>query len=123
MKTKILNLAVLISSLFGYLEWGVDNSSFLFQSELEVLRQMLTDPLSIMHPFILLPVAGQVMLLIAAFKKGSSKLLSYLGIAFLAVLLLFILFIGLMELNLKTIISIIPFLISSIMLILHLRKE
>ena len=123
MKTKILNLAVLISSLFGYLEWGVDNSSFLFQSELEVLRQMLKDPLSIMHPFILLPVAGQVMLLVAAFKKDASKLLSYLGIGFLAVLLLFILFIGLMGMNIKTIVSIIPFLISSTMLILHLRKQ
>ena len=123
MKTKILNLVVLISSLFGYLEWGVDSSSFLFQNEIEVLRQMLKDPLSIIHPFTLLPVAGQLMLLVAAFKKGTSKLLSYLGTGFLAVLLLFILFIGLMEMNIKTIASIIPFLISSIMLILHLRKQ
>jgi hypothetical protein len=41
MKQRILNLLLIVTSLFGYLEWGADNRMFLFQGELEVLTKLL----------------------------------------------------------------------------------
>jgi hypothetical protein len=56
MKLKILNLLLLLSSLFGYLEWVGSNQSFLAEAEYEILKKLFTDPKSIIHPYILLPL-------------------------------------------------------------------
>src|SRR5690606_5654588 len=56
MKLKILNLLLLLSSLFGYLEWVGNNQSFLAEAEYEILKKLFTDPKSIIHPYILLPL-------------------------------------------------------------------
>ena len=44
MKHKILNLALILTSLIGYLEWGGGNSMYLFQGELDIVRRLFTDP-------------------------------------------------------------------------------
>jgi hypothetical protein len=36
MKQKLLNLGLIITSLFGHLEWGKDHKMFLFQMEAEI---------------------------------------------------------------------------------------
>ena len=38
MKAKFLNLLLIISSLFGYLEWGAGNKTFLFEGVTSALR-------------------------------------------------------------------------------------
>ena len=80
MKSKILNLTLILTSLIGYLEWGQDMSMFLFQGELDVISKLFTDPLSVLHPFTLLPLLGQILLLITLFQKNPSKVLTYVGI-------------------------------------------
>jgi len=47
---------LLLSSLFGYLEWVGNNQSFLAEAEYEILKKLFTDPKSIIHPYILLPL-------------------------------------------------------------------
>lgn len=123
MKSKILNLLLIITSLLGYIEWSGDNHTFLFQAEAQLFLKIFTDPASVIHPFTLLPFAGQLILLITLFQSKPSKILSYIGIGSLSLLLVFILIIGLLSTNFKIILSSIPFITMAIFAILHYRKK
>lgn len=123
MKSKILTLLLIITSLFGYLEWGGNNSSFLFQSEYDVLTKIFTEPKTVVHPFTIIPLVGQILLLIILFQKKPSKMLTYIGIACLGLLLGFMFFIGITSLNFKILTSTLPFLATAIYTILYLRKQ
>lgn len=122
LKQKMLNLALIITSLFGYLEWGQDNHSFLLQTEAVVLSKLFTDPASVLHPFVIFPMLGQIILIITLFQEKPSKILTYSSIAGLGLLLGLMFAIGLMGLNIKIIISTIPFLIFSILAIRNFKK-
>ena len=121
MKSKILNIGLILTSFVGYLEWGGGNSMFLFQGEIEVVSKFLNDPASALHPFTLLPLVGQVLLLITLFQKSPSRLLTFLGLAGIGVLLVFMLIIGLLSLNFKVALSTLPFLVTSFMAVKHHR--
>lgn len=120
---KILNALLIVTSLFGYLEWGKENSSFLFQAEGEILIKLFTDPVSAAHPFTLIPLFGQIILLITLFQKNPGKLLTFIGIAAIGILLGFMFAIGLMSLNVKILFSTLPFLIIAVLTVLHFRKQ
>jgi hypothetical protein len=122
MKSKILNFLLIITSLFGYLEWGENNHSFLFQAEVEIFSKIFTDPFSVIHPFTILPLIGQTILIITLFQKSPNKTFSYIGIGSLGILLVFMFVIGLINLNFKIIFSTIPFIIISILAIKHYRS-
>ena len=122
MKSKILNFLLIVTSLLGYLEWGGNNHSFLFQAEGEVLAKVFTDPISAIHPFTILPLVGQLILIITLFQKSPNKILTYIAIGGLGILLAFMLIIGLWGLNYKIIVSTIPFMVVSIFAIRHYRK-
>ena len=117
MKNSQLKILLLISTFIGYLEWGTDQSSFIVQSEWEVLKKVPEDPLSLLHPFILLPVAGQLLLLFDIIKKNNGKKLSVIAIVLMSLLYLMILFIGLLDMNFKKILSALPFFILSFVII------
>ncbi len=123
MKKKILNGLALLTSLFGYLEWGGGNGAFLFQAELEVLRKLFSDPVSAAHPFTLLPLLGQVLLLVTLLQKEPSKWLTIIGIASIGILLLLMAFIGVISFNLKILLSTIPFIATAILAIREARKK
>lgn len=125
MKTKVLIALCFLTSLIGYLEWGSDQSMFLFQSEWDILQKLFTDPKSVIHPFILLPLFGQVLLLISLFPSNPNKLLVYAGLAGIGVLLVFMFVAGLLSLNLKITISTLPFIIFGIMVLrtINLNKK
>lgn len=125
MKTKVLIALCFLTSLIGYLEWGSDQNMFLFQSEWDILQKLFTDPKSVIHPFILLPLFGQVLLLISLFPSNPNKLLVYAGLAGIGVLLVFMFVAGLLSLNLKITISTLPFIIFGIMLLrtINLNKK
>lgn len=118
-RSKLLNLLLIVTSLFGYLEWGKDNSSFLFQAEGEILAKLFRDPQSVAHPFTLLPMLGQLLLLITLFQKKTGKLLTFSGLGGIGVLLVFMFLIGLISLNLKIIASTLPFVILAFLTIRH----
>lgn len=122
MKSKILNLLLIVTSLFGYLEWGGNNSILLFQAEADIISKLFTDPTSVIHPFILLPLFGQILLLVSVFQNKPSHLLTYIGISCLAILLGFMFVIGILGLNYKIIFSTLPFLVVAVTAIFHYRK-
>lgn len=122
MKQRLFNSLLILSSLAGYLEWGTDNRSFLFQGEYEVLSNLLRNPESAIHPFTVIPLVGQILLLITLFQKKPNKMLTYIGIACLGLLLGFMFFIGITRWNFKILISTLPFLVTAVCTMLHLRK-
>ncbi len=122
-KSKILNLGLILTSLFGYLEWGTDMQMFLFQGEYEVVSKLIHDPMSVVHPFTLLPLIGQLLLLITLFQKQPSKWLTYMGLCGMGILLLFICIVGVIALNYKIALSTLPYLFVSFLTIRHLRKN
>lgn len=122
MKSKIINLLLIITSLFGYLEWSGNSHSFLFQAEGEIISKLFSDPISIIHPFIVLPLLGQLILLFTLFQKKPGKILTYISISGLGILLAFMFIAGLLSFNYKIVISTIPFLTVSVLAIRHYRK-
>ena len=123
MKSKILNFLLIITSLLGYLEWSGNSHSFLFQTEAEIFSKILTNPISAIHPFTILPLIGQVILIITLFQRTPNKTLTYISIGCLGILLGFMFVIGLMSLNYKIISSTIPFIVVSILAIRHFRNK
>lgn len=123
MKSKILNILLIITSLIGYLEWGGDNHVFLFQGESEIIIKLFTNPASVIHPFILLPLVGQILLLITLFQKSPGKILTYFSITSLGLLLGFMFVIGLLIMNFKIVLSTIPFMITAVLTIRNFREN
>ena len=109
MDKRILNALLIVTSLIGYLEWGEDKSMFLFQGEWDVLSKMFSDPMSIVHPLTILPMVGQLLLLITLFQNPPKSILTYSGIACIGSLLFMVLLVGMISGNVKIIISALPF--------------
>lgn len=122
MKIKFLNLLLIITSLFGYLEWSGNQRMFLFEAEAEIFSKLLIDPVSVLHPFTILPLLGQLLLVFTLFQKTPSKLLTYSSIAGIGLLLLFMFLIGIISMNYKIILSTVPFLTIAVITIIQLRK-
>ena len=121
MKLRILNLMILLSSFFGYLEWGKNQKLFLFQAEFDILKKIFSDLNSVLHPLIILPLIAQLILLITIFQKHPSVKLTWIGIIGLAILFLLMFFIGCISLNLKIVFSTLPFIILSLIFIFRKR--
>lgn len=123
LKGKLVNFFLLVTSLFGYLEWGENHHSFLFQAEAEVFSKLISDPLAVLHPLTVLPLIGQVILLCTLFQKTPGKTLTYVGIGTLGILLVFLFVVGMLSLNWKIMGSTIPFIGLSILAIRYHRKR
>ena len=121
-KTKILISLLIITSLFGHLEWGQGNQMFLFQVEAEIFTKIFKDPLSVLHPFTVLPFIGQLILLFTLFQKKPGKVLTFIGTGCLGILLALVLFIGIIELKFSILFSAVPFFVVVFFTIWHFRK-
>lgn len=117
MPKKALNLLLILASLVGYLEWGQGPSVFLFQAEMEMFTKAVADPGSVIHPFTLLPVLGQLALVVTLFQRTPSKVLTYAGIGGIGLLLGLMFFIGVIGANAKVALSALPFLVLSVVTI------
>lgn len=123
MKSKLLNLGLILSSLVGYLEWGGNNRMFLFQGELEVIAKLFTDFGATAHPFTLLPLLGQVLLAVTLLQKSPSRMLTFFGMAGVGLLLAFMFIIGVLGLNFKIALSVAPFLTLAFVTVQHHRAN
>lgn len=123
MKVKILNLLLIITSLLGYLEWSGNSHIFLFKAEIEIFSKLFTNPVSVIHPFTILPLVSQILLLITIFQKKPSKILTYISITGLGLLIGFMFVIGLMSMNFKIIVSTIPFIVVAVKTVLILKNQ
>lgn len=122
MKFKLLNIFLISSSLTGYLEWGNHNHVFLAEAEIDIIHKLFTNPQSAIHPLTVLPLIGQIILIITLFQKQPSKLYSLIGIYSLGILFVLMFVIGVMSLNFKIILSTVPFIATAIYTIISHQK-
>ena len=122
-RTKKINLALLLTSFAGYLEWGGGSHGFLLTLEAEVLKKLFSDPVAVLHPFTVLPLLGQIMLMATLLQKEPSRVLSMLGMISLGILLLMIFLIGILTINLKILLSAVPFLVAAYLAIHNFRRQ
>lgn len=122
-KSKILNFLIIITSLIGYLEWGGGQKTFLFQAEGVIISKLFTDSTSVMHPFTILPMVGQIILFITLFQNRPNRILTITGFACLGLLLGFMFIIGLISLNYKIVLSTLPFLGVAILTIKNMKRK
>jgi hypothetical protein len=121
-KTKILISLLIVTSLFGHLEWGQGNQMFLFEAEAEIFTKFFDDPLSVLHPFTVLPLLGQMILLFTLFQKKPGRLLIFIGMGCLGILLALLLFIGIIDLNFSILLSAVPFFVVVFFTIRQFRR-
>jgi hypothetical protein len=119
MNIKLLNFLLIVTSLFGFLEWNGNHQMFLFQAESEIIVKLFSNPMTVLHPFTIMPIVGQMLLLITLFQKKTSKTLTFISIGGLGILLGFMFIIGLISFNFKIIFSTIPFLIVAFLTIIQ----
>ena len=123
MSIRLLLIVLFLSTFTGYLEWGEGNTSFLIQAEIEVIRKFFTDPMEALHPLTLLPLFGQLLILFAVFQKEPRWKLIFTGMGCIGLLLALMFVIGVMSLNYKIVLSTLPFLVTSVLLIRRYRKR
>jgi hypothetical protein len=122
MKEKVLSVLLILTSLFGYLEWGQGQHLFLLQAEGEILLKLWTDPKSVLHPLILMPLLGQILLAITIFQKKPSRILVYIGMGSLSILLALMCIIGIISFNLKILCSTLPFQVLTLFTLIHFKN-
>ncbi len=120
---RLINIGILVTFSICYLEWGGGNSSFIFQVEYELFRK--TDDLlsSLTHPLILAGLAGQILLLYSIFSKKPKRIFNSIGILILSPVVLLAFLAGMLSMNLKTIVSALPFIVLSVIYFLKYRKQ
>ncbi|MEW5675835.1 hypothetical protein ABGT15_05940 [Flavobacterium enshiense] len=91
---QLVNIGLLVSFLFGYMEWGKDQHSFLYQIKYDLLFGQKNLLESITHPIILASLSGQLLILYCTVKNNSSKKLNVFGMILLSLIILLILLAG-----------------------------
>lgn len=114
---------MIITSLLGYMEWGGGNHTFLLQAEADIFTKLISDPASVIHPFILLPLLGQLLLVITLFQRTPGKILTYTGVVCLGMLMVFLFAIGSLAGNSKMIFYSLPFIVVATLSIVQYRNK
>lgn len=108
---RLVNVLLIITFMFGYLEWGANNHTFIFQAIVPLFASIPNDLPGLFNPAVLIPMAGIILLLTSLFQHRPGRTLSLVGMACLAIFMIFLFFIGWLTLNWKIILSAIPFLV------------
>jgi len=106
---KKIILGLFLFSFIGYLEWGKE-SEFIAEIEYDLLLKMGDTPEAFLHPFILLPLLGQIVLLLSFLATKPKFWVVLLASTGIALLFLMLLFIGLLDWNPKITLFTLPFL-------------
>ena len=122
MINKLLRLGLVLTPLFGYLEWGGDQKQFVFEVLGTLASKSITDPLSVLHPLTVLPFLGWMLLWMAFFQKNPNKWLLYGGMALMSLLMGMLLLVGILAGSFKIIISCLPF-FGSVIVFLKFRNS
>jgi|WetSurMetagenome_2_1015567.scaffolds.fasta_scaffold237993_2 hypothetical protein len=117
---KLLPFFIFLSFLICYLEWAGGNSGFIAQLEYDLFRQGIHKN-SFFHPLILLPLVGQILLLVFLFLPN--RRFTIASILLLSVLVVMIFIVGVLAMNFKIILSTLPFIVLSILYIFWSKEK
>lgn len=114
MSRRIINLVLIISFQFCYLQWPPNNSMFIFQVEHEIISKSENLISNITHPLIITGIFAQMMLILGILFSNFNKKWNSLGVILLGTIVLLILLVGILSLKFKIISSTIPYSLVSI---------
>ena len=123
MKLRFINIGLLLTFFLCYMEWGQGNSSFIFQIPYALFSKMDDLWASLTHPLIISGLIGQLLLLYCAFKSTPNRTVNTIGILILSPVVLLTLLAGALSVNLKMIVSTLPFLTLAVVYFLRFRKR
>lgn len=121
-RLKLFIIGFLLSSLFGYIEWGNNQSMFIFQMEFDLFFGSKGSINSFTHPLIAIPLIGQLILLFQLFYKHPKKTWISIGASCIALLFLLFFAIGLLTINFKILGSSLPYVLIFILFILKIKR-
>lgn len=104
------------------MEWGQDQSSFVFEAALEVFAKQDGQMNSFLHPLVLAPFVGQLLIMFAFFQKQPKRLLLLAGIVLMGALVVMVLLAGSLSMNAKMVFSTLPFIASAVWSIQLIRR-
>jgi len=120
---KLLNLLLLITSLFGYLQWGGGHHAFIWQAERDIFLRGVGHTDAMLHPFVLLPLCGQLLLLFTLVQRVPGRLPTLIGLGCLSIIMLFLLFIGIIARSPAIAFSALPFVITGVLVLRGMRRR
>ncbi|QNR24589.1 hypothetical protein [Croceimicrobium hydrocarbonivorans] len=115
LKARFYPFGVLLSSLIAYLEWGGGQSAFLFEMEVQLFSDLFHQPEHFAHPLILLPLFGQMVLVYLITKPQAKRIGPLVAIISIGILLVFVLLGALLSWNPLMLISVLPFILISLL--------
>lgn len=120
---KLINASLIATSFVGYLEWGQNNRIFLGEAEVQIIKQVFKAPSQILHPLIVIPLLGQLLLFYTLFKKQPGARKSVIGSSCIGILLAFVFFVGIISRHWYTALSALPFLFFAFLQLRLLRRK
>lgn len=120
---RFINLGLLITFLFCYLEWPPNNSTFIFQGEYEIFTNTKNWVSNFTHPLILLGLIAQLILIYAFINPKANTKLNHLGVIILTPIVLLFFVVGLLSFNFKIMGSTLPFLALVVYYIVLTRRK
>ncbi|WP_324215039.1 hypothetical protein [Flavobacterium sp.] len=120
---RLINLSLLITFLFCYLEWPPNNSMFVFQGEYEIFTNTKNWVSNFTHPLILLGLLAQLILIYAVINPKINTKLNHLGVAVLTPIVLLFFVVGLLSFNFKIMASTLPFLILVVYYVVQAKRK
>ena len=121
MYAKLLNIALLLTSLMSYMEWGLQQHAFLFQIEWDLLEKLLQEPMQVVHPMTLIPLTGQPVLMVTLFQRRPSRYLTFIGMGAIGIIVWLITWIGLIKLNIWMVVSTLPYIVVCMLTLRYYR--
>lgn len=108
-RRKWIHAALLLTSFFGFLKWGGQQSAFFFEIEWKVISNLFEKPLDLLHPAIGMPLTGQLALFISLFQKEPGKALSWIGFGLLTPIFVMALIIGILGSEAEMLLAVLPY--------------
>ncbi|MCA0383180.1 MAG: hypothetical protein LCH58_13515 [Bacteroidetes bacterium] len=116
MPVKVLRVGLLLAFLCLYLEWGKGQHAFVAQLEWQTITLQKDTVNTLMHPLVLLPFLGQLLMLYAVFASKPRRWQTRTSIVLMGTLAFMILLVGGLSLHWKVILSALPFWIIAVWL-------
>lgn len=119
----ILGVAVIISFSICYMEWGGGNKAFLAQAEYDLLFKHKDILQSLLHPLILSGLTGQLLVLYNAFVPYKRRWPLLTASLLLSAVPAMIFLSAVLSMNIKMMLSVIPFVMFNIINLLYNKKQ
>jgi len=106
---RLLGFGLLLAFSLCYMEWGPDQSAFVFEAQYQIFTGPAGGIDTFTHPIVVGALIGQVLLLVYALKSMPRPLIAWVGVVILSPVVLLILIGNMLSGNMRPVVSVLPF--------------